>query len=403
MKYRYKAQNKEKIVQKGVIEAETKGEAIKTLQSHDLVVFSLTAEGDARAFKKQVNIPFLNRIKQKDLVVFSRELATLVEGKVSLVEALKSLARQTSNTNFKDVIAVVAQSVEGGSSLSKAMGKYPKVFSDFYMNLIKSSEVSGTLEKTLIYLADYEEQRHETISKVKGAMMYPVFILVFMGAIGVFAMVSIVPKITAMLTEAEVELPFMTKLIIAISDFLTNYWYVAILGTIGIVYGFWRWIHSRSGARIWGKIILKVPALGVVLKHFYLNRIAENLKTLLRGGISILRSLEVAANIIGNSVYKDIILETRDSVRGGKSMSSVFETYKEFPPMFTEMVKVGEKSGNVDNMLEKLAIFYKKEVDNVVENVSKLIEPFLIVLIAIGVAVLVSSIILPIYKMSEMF
>jgi len=403
MKYRYKAQNKEKIVQKGVIEAETKGEAIKTLQSHDLVVFSLTAEGDTRAFKKQVNIPFLNRIKQKDLVVFSRELATLVEGKVSLVEALKSLARQTSNTNFKDVIAVVAQSVEGGSSLSKAMGKYPKVFSDFYMNLIKSSEVSGTLEKTLIYLADYEEQRHETISKVKGAMMYPVFILVFMGAIGVFAMVSIVPKITAMLTEAEVELPFMTKLIIAISDFLTNYWYVAILGTIGIVYGFWRWIHSRSGARIWGKIILKVPALGVVLKHFYLNRIAENLKTLLRGGISILRSLEVAANIIGNSVYKDIILETRDSVRGGKSMSSVFETYKEFPPMFTEMVKVGEKSGNVDNMLEKLAIFYKKEVDNVVENVSKLIEPFLIVLIAIGVAVLVSSIILPIYKMSEMF
>jgi len=403
MKYRYKAQNKEKIVQNGVIEAETKGEAIKTLQSHNLVVFSLTAEGDARAFKKQVNIPFLNRIKQKDLVVFSRELATLVEGKVSLVEALKSLARQTSNTNFKDVIAVVAQSVEGGSSLSKAMGKYPKVFSDFYMNLIKSSEVSGTLEKTLIYLADYEEQRHETISKVKGAMMYPVFILVFMGVIGVFAMVSIVPKITAMLTEAEVELPFMTKLIIAISDFLTNYWYVAILGTIGIVYGFWRWIHSKSGARIWGKIILKVPALGVVLKHFYLNRIAENLKTLLRGGISILRSLEVAANIIGNSVYKDIILETRDSVRGGKSMSSVFETYKEFPPMFTEMVKVGEKSGNVDNMLEKLAIFYKKEVDNVVENVSKLIEPFLIVLIAVGVAVLVSSIILPIYKMSEMF
>jgi type IV pilus assembly protein PilC len=403
MKYRYKAQNKEKIIQEGVIEAETKGEAIKTLQSHNLVVFSLVSEGDVPAYKRQVKIPFLNRIKQKDLVVFSRELATLVEGKVSLVEALKSLARQTSNPNFKDVIAVVAQDIEGGSSLSKAMSKYPKVFSDFYMNLVRSSEVSGTLEKTLIYLADYEEQQHETISKVKGAMMYPVFILIFMGAIGIFAMVSIVPQLTGMLLEAEVELPFMTKLIIAISDFLKYYWYVAILGSIGFVYGFSRWIHSESGSRTWGKIVLKMPAFGSVLKHFYLNRIAENLKTLLRGGIPVLRALEVSANIIGNSVYKDIILETRDEVRGGKNMSSIFETYREFPPMFTEMVKVGEKTGNIDNMLEKLATFYKKEVDNVVENVSKLIEPFLIVLIAVGVAVLVSAIILPIYKMSEMF
>jgi len=401
MKYRYKAQNTEKIIQEGIIEAETKGEAIKTLQNHGLVVFSLIAEEDVRGFSKEVKIPFLNRIKQKDLVIFSRELATLVEGKVSLVEALKSLARQTSNPNFRDVIAETAQAIEGGSLLSKALGKHPKVFSDFYMNLIQSSEVSGTLEQTLLYLADYEEQKHETVSKIKGAMMYPVFILIFMVAIGVFAMVSIVPKLTDMLLEAEVELPFMTKMIIAISDFLVNYWYVAIIGSVGFVYGFLFWIRSESGGRAWGKIVLKIPVFGTILKQFYLNRIAENLKTLLRGGISILRSLEVSASIIGNSVYRDIILETREGVRGGKNMSSIFETYKEFPPMFTEMVKVGEKSGSVDNMFEKLAIFYKKEVDNVVENISKLIEPFLIVLIGLGVATLVSAIILPIYKMSE--
>jgi len=403
MKFRYKAQNQEKKVQTGVIEAESREEAIKTLQSHNLIVFSLISDKEIPAFKKQVKLPFLNRIKQKDLVVFSRELATLAEGKVSLVEALKSLAKQTSNPNFKDIIAVIAQDVEGGSSLSKAMSKYPKVFSDFYMNLIKSAEVSGTLEKTLIYLADYEEQRHDTVSKVKGAMMYPALLLIFMVVIGIFAMVKIVPQITAMLTEAEVELPTMTKILIGLSSFLQRFWYLAILGMIGLGFAFWRWIHTPQGSKIWGKVVLKIPVFGRVLKHFYLNRIADNLKTMLRGGISILKSLEVVSGVIGNSVYKDIIIETKEEVRGGKSMSSVFESYREFPPMFTEMVRVGEKSGNIDNMLEKLASFYKKEVDVVIDNISKLIEPFLIIIMALGVAFLVSSIIIPIYKMSEMF
>jgi len=403
MKFRYKAQNSEKIVQEGIVEAETKEEAIKTLQNYSLIVFSLVAEDDIPIYKKRVNIAFLNRIKQKDLVVFSRELATLVEGKVSLVEALKSLARQTTNPTFRDILAVVAQDVEGGSSLSKAMSKYPKIFSDFYMNLIRSSEVSGTLEKTLTYLADYEEKRHETTSKVKGAMMYPALLLVFMVIIGIFAMVKIVPQITAMLVEAKVELPMTTKLLIGLSDFLQKFWYIAIIGAGGVGYGFWYWIHTPQGSNIMGKIVLKIPVFGTILKHFYLNRIADNLKTLLRGGISILRSLEVTASVIGNSVYKDIILETKEEVRGGKNMSSVFMTYKEFPPMFTEMVKVGEKSGNIDNMLDKLASFYKKEVDAVIDNISKLIEPFLIIIMALGVAFLVSSIIIPIYKMSEMF
>jgi len=403
MKFRYKAQNQEKIVQAGVIEAESREEAIKTLQSHNLVIFSLVAEKDIPFFKKQVNVPFLNRIKQKDLVVFSRELATLVEGKVSIVEALKSLARQTSNPNFKDIIAILAQEIEGGSSLSKSMNKYPKVFSNFYINLIRSAEVSGTLEKTLVYLADYEESRHDTVSKIKGAMMYPLVLLIFMGAIGIFAMVAIVPQITSMLLEANVELPMMTKLLIGLSHFMQKFWYLVIVLIIGVIFGFIKWIHSSRGNKIWGKIILKIPIVSGVLKNFYLNRIADNLKTLLKGGISILKALDVVSGVIGNSVYRDIILETREEVRGGRSMSSVFEVYREFPPMFTEMVKVGEKSGNIDTMLEKLASFYKKEVDAVIDNVSKLIEPFLIIILALGVAFLVSAIIIPIYKMSEAF
>ncbi len=401
MRFHYRAQNPEKRIQAGIIEADTREEAIQTLQSHDLIVFSLVAEKDIPFFKKQVRIPLLNRIKNKDIVVFSRELATLVEGKVPLVEALKSLARQTRNPNLRDIIAVISQDVEGGSSLSRAMGKYPKVFSDFYLNLVKSAEVSGTLEKTLIYLADYEENNHDIISKVKGAMMYPTVLIIFMFIIGIFAMTEIVPKITGMLLEAKVQLPMTTRILIALSAFLQKFWYIAVLGTGASIWAFWYWIHTQEGSRLWGKILLRTPVLGTVLKHFYLNRIAENLKTLLRGGISILKALDVVAGVIGNSVYKDIILETKEEVRGGKSMSSVFETHREFPPMFVEMVEVGEKSGNIDMMLEKLAIFYKREVDAVVQNISKLIEPFLIIILGLGVAFLASSIILPIYKMTE--
>ncbi len=403
MKFRYKAQNQEKIIQAGVIEAENREEAVETLQSHNLIIFSLVAEKDIPFFKKKVNVPFLNRIKQKDLVVFSRELATLVEGKVSIVEALKSLARQTSNPNFKDVIAILAQEIEGGSSLSKSMGRYPRVFSNFYINLIRSAEVSGTLERTLTYLADYEENRHDTVSKIKGAMMYPLVLLIFMGAIGIFAMVAIVPQITSMLLEANVELPMVTKILIGLSSFMQRFWYLVILLIIGVIFGSIKWLRSSQGNRIWGKVVLKIPVVNGVLKNFYLNRIADNLKTLLRGGISILKALDVVSGVIGNSVYRDIILETREEVRGGKSMSSVFEVYREFPPMFTEMVKVGEKSGNIDTMLEKLASFYKKEVDAVIDNISKLIEPFLIIVLALGVAFLVSAIIIPIYKMSDAF
>ena len=233
--------------------------------------------------------------------------------------------------------------------------------------------------------------------------MYPVLLLVFMGAIGVFAMVKIVPQITAMLTEANVDLPLTTKILISLSNFLQKFWYIAILLVIGIVFGFWKWIHTPQGSKIWGRIAVRFPVFGRVLRNFYLNRIADNLTTLLRGGISVLKALEVVSGVIGNSVYKEIILETKEEVRGGKNMSSVFEVYREFPPMFTEMVKVGEKSGNIDNMFEKLAVFYKKEVDAVVDNISKLIEPFLIIIMALAVAFLVSAIVIPIYKMSEMF
>ena len=403
MKFKYKAQNPEGQLQVGVVEADSREEAIDTLHSHNLTILSLISERELPTYKREVKIPFLHRIRQKDLVVFSRELATLIEGRVSLVESLKSLAQQTLNPRFRNIISSLAQEIEGGSSLSKALAKYPNVFSDFYINLVQSAEVSGTLEKTLVYLADYEEKRYDTISKIKGALTYPALVTIFTLAVGIFAMVGIVPQITSMLTEANVELPLTTKILIGASHFLKNYWYIVLLLSTGIIFGWWKWIHTKEGRRLWGKFLIKLPIFGKILRHFYLNRIAENLKTLLKGGVSVLKALEIVASVTGNSVYKDIILETREEVRGGKSMSSVFQTYREIPPMFTEMVRVGEHSGNVDEMLGKLATFYKREVDEVIENLSKLIEPMLIIVLGLGVGLLVSSIIIPIYRMTQAF
>lgn len=401
MKFNYKARNPKGNIQKGVVEADSKEEALATLDSYDLTVLELVAQGEIPAYKKELEIPFLNRISQKDMVVFSRELSTLVGGKVALVEALRSLARQMTNPRFKKVLAEVAQDVEGGSSLSQAMSRHSNVFSDFYINLIRSAEAAGTLEKTLSYLADYQEKRYETISAIRGAMTYPAFVVGGSMVIGILMMIFIVPRITGILASGDVELPLPTKILIAISNILKNYWYVVSIVFIGLAYGFWKWIHTEEGRRSWHAFILKIPYFGKIFQKFYLNRIASNLSTLLKGGISVIRSLEITSQVIGNYVYEKIILESKEQVRMGKSISSVFAFYPEIPPMFAEMVKVGEKSGNIDEMLEKLAVFYQKEVDRVIENLAQLIEPILIIILGLGVAFLALSIIMPIYNMTQ--
>lgn len=400
MKFKYKAITKDGINQEGFIEAEGENEAIKSLHLRDLTILSCKSYAEIPAYQKEITI--FQRITPKDLVVFFRELATLIEGKVVITEALKSLVKQTGNAKLKFVISEIAQEVESGVSLSKAMGRFSDLFPEFYTSLVRSAEISGSLEQTLVYIADYEEKKYDTISKIKGALSYPIFVVGMTLVVGVIVMMFVIPNITSILIEANAQLPLSTKILIATSDFLKRFWWLVLIILGGSVFAFgYSYKKYTIFKREVDRWILKLPVFGLIIKEFYLERISGNLSTLLKGGITILRSLEVTSKVTGNQIYKEILIEAQEEIKAGKSMSSVFRIHPEMPPMFIELIKVGETSGSLDEVLSKVSKFYAKEVDNVVENIAKLIEPFLVVVIGVGVAVMIMAVLMPIYNLAQ--
>ena len=262
------------------------------------------------------------------------------------------------------------------------------------------NKVSGRLQESLIYLADYLEKEYYLISKVRGAMVYPAFILFTFVVVGVLVLVMVIPSLTAILLESGQELPWSTKLVIAVSDFLVNWGWILLLGLIGFAIFVWQYKKTKQGRLIWDTAKLKIPIFGKILQKTYLARFADNLNALVKGGVSIIQSLNISGQVIGNVVFQKILYQARDQVKSGQSISSTLEQHKVFPPLFNQMVRTGEQSGKLDVILGKLSSFYNKEVDNIVNNLSQLIEPVLIVGLALGVAVLVFAVFMPIYNLA---
>ncbi|MBU4030670.1 type II secretion system F family protein [Patescibacteria group bacterium] len=401
MKFNYLARDLKGETQTGVIEASDYSAALKILQDKGLIVVNLKIGGRALLISREIKI--FNRIKRKDIFVFFRQLAILVDADVPLVQSLNILSKQTESRSLKDIISATASDVDGGMAFSKAMGKHPKVFSIFSVNLIKSGEISGRLQETLNYLADYLEKEFYLISRVRGAMTYPAFILGAFIIVGVLVMTMVIPNLTSILLEAEQELPFSTKIVIWTSDFIRGSWWLIL--TFLIVFGFViaRYKKTARGKFYWDMFKLKIPIFGKIFQKTYLARIADNLGTLVKGGVSIIQSLNITGQVVGNAIFQQIIFQARDDVKVGKSISSVLEERDEFPPLFSQMVKTGEKTGKLDLILEKISIFYSKEVDNIVNNLSQIIEPLLIVILGVGVSILVFAVFIPIYNLAGAF
>lgn len=400
MKFKYRAITKDGIDQEGVVEASSENEAIKTLHLRNLTVISLRNLEDIPIHQREITI--FERISSKDLVVFFRELATLIEGKVVITEALKSLIKQTKKKKLRGIISQIAEDVEGGIAFSKALAKFKELFPEFYISLVRSAEISGNLERTLIYIADYEEKKYETISKIKGALQYPVFVIGMTMVVGIIVMIFVIPQLTSILLEAGAELPLATKILIWTSSFLRRFWWLLILGIIAFIVGFiYFYKNNIDFKRLVDRLMLKIPMFGEIIKEFYLERISDNLSTLLKGGITIIKSLEVSADVTGNQIFREILIESQEQIKAGKSISSVLQIHPEIPPMFVELVRVGETSGSLDEVLAKISKFYGKEVENVVQNITKLIEPFLVVIIGGGVAVMIMAVLLPIYNLAQ--
>jgi type IV pilus assembly protein PilC len=401
MKYFYQAKDIRGLAKSGVLEASSKEAALEVLNNNGLFPTEIKQEGEEKKDFLDRKFNLFSRTSMKDVAMFSRQLSIMIDSNVPPAEAIDALADQTRNKDFKEKIYNIAKDVRGGTPLSKALGKYPDVFSVFYINMVKSGEVSGNLPTILEKVADHLESEYAIRSKMMGAAMYPMVILIIFILIFVVLMIFVIPGLVKVLVESGQELPIATKIIISISDFFVNFWYLVVGLLAGITAFFIYYPKTAKGKDVFDAISLRIPIFGPFLKNLYLTRFAENFSTLISAGITINEALEVVADLIGNNVYRNAIIRTKDRVVKGESISFVLSQQTGvISPLFVQMVSVGEKTGRLDSSLVNVVRFYKRETEIFVDSLSSIIEPILIIGLALMVGFLVAAVLLPIYQIS---
>ena len=399
MKFNYQARTKDGKVETGTIEASTRKAAIDVLHQNNLFPTAIKELSSSNLF---LRLNYFQGIPLKEIVLFSREMATMLDSKVPLAEALDSLGHQTKNLDFQDKIYKLSMAIRGGSTFSKALGVYPKVFSSFYINMVKSGEASGNLSEVLDRVSTHLEKEYELRSKTLSAMMYPSIVFVVFILIFIVLMVFVIPNLTEVLTAGGKELPLITQIVVGASDFFKQWW-IAIIGAFAVLFFFIkRYSETREGKRLFDRTSLHLPIVGGFLKNLYLARFAENFSVLITAGIPIAQALEITADLIGNTVYQDIIIESRNRVVKGEPFSSVLDRFPEYiPSLFVQMASVGERTGRISTTLMNIVRFYQKEIDAFVGGLSSILEPILIIGLALMVGFLVAAVVLPLYQMSS--
>jgi len=395
MFFRYEATDNQGAKKIGLVEATNSQEAAALLKDNGLNLLSL----QVTSVKKGFNIPFLNRISLKDLVVFARQFSIMIGAGVAMVQALRILVNQTENPNLKKVIAEIADEVDGGSPLSDCLAKRPKIFSQFFVSVIKSGERSGKLDDVLSYLADEIGKDYDMTSKIRGAMIYPVVVICAMFAIGLVMMIFVLPKLMDVLTETGTALPLATRILIGISNFLTGYWWIVLAFLVAAIVALRMVLKSKPGRIVFDGLILRVPVFGKLFQKILLVRFCRSMNTLLIGGVSIENSLSIAGDVVSNMTYQSLVEKTIRAVEDGNSISMVFLESSLVPKMVSYMMQVGEETGKLDLVFSKVAEFYSREVDNMLANMMSLLEPLVMVLIGVGVGVMVAAVIMPMYSM----
>lgn len=400
-RYDYSARDAQGNPVEGLVEADTVDIATDALKDRGLFVLTIAEHQDRALFDKE--LPFFNKIPIKDLVIFSRQFSVLMGAKVPLVQALKTVARQTQNQRLKAVLLDIAGEVEAGTSLSVAMAKHPKAFSSFFVNMIRSGETTGRLEEVMNYLADQMERDFDLMTKIKGAMIYPIFIIIGLVIVGFIMMVFVVPKLTATLTESGAALPWTTRLLIGTSGFFKTYAVQIVIASVLGLAAFRWWTSTPGGRAIWDRVKLRIPVFGDLLRHIYIVRFTRSMSTLISGGVDIPQSLAIVADIVGNEYYRQLILETKKEVSDGNSITTVFNRTTAFPQMIPQMMAVGEETGRIGEVLERLTGFYSRELSNSVSNLVSAIEPLIMLVMGGAVGVMVAAIILPMYNLASQF
>lgn len=402
MKFKYRAIAKNGEEQNGKIDAASREKAVELLQKYDLIVVSVE-EGGTEISLSGLMAKVRRKVPIKKIVIFSKELSILISSGVSLVEALKIEYEQEESQLFREQIMAIADMVDDGDQFSEALSRFPNTFSDFYVNIVRSGEVSGKMQESLLHLADYVEKNYLLGSQVKNAMMYPCVILLGFLGVGICMMIFVVPQLVGIFSENATELPLPTKILIFISDLLVNNLPMLIIVSTGLAIFLKKYLKTEKGKLQLDTLLLTIPPFNELFKKFYLARFADNLSMLIGSGVNIVNALEISGDVAGNLVYKKIIYSSVEDVKIGGSIAFAFEDNKYVSPMVSKMLKIGEKTGKVDSVLKDVAKFYNNEVDIAVGGLTAIIEPILILFLGGGVGLMVAAIIMPIYQMTEFY
>lgn len=394
--YQYTAKDLNGKAITGSIEANSELDAATVLHKKELIVVSIVPA------KKKAIKSSTGKIKQEDLVVFSRQLATMIEAGIPLVQSLAILSEQVDNKNLKHVVSIVKQDIESGMNFCDALAKHPNAFSDFFINMSRAGEASGTLDEVLDRLATYMEKMAALTRKIKSSMVYPTVVVGMAALITAVLLLKVVPTFKGIFEMLGGELPLATQILIGISDIFRKYFFIVVGLFILAGFAFQRYLSTEKGRYNFDALILKIPVLGILFRKVAVAKFSRTFSTLIKSGVAVLNALEIVGKTAGNKIVETAIMECRTSVREGEPISTQLSKSGVFPPMVCRMIGVGEQTGQLEKMLTKIADFYDDQVDAAVSGLTSMIEPLVIGLLGVIIGGIVISLFLPIFKITEL-
>lgn len=397
MLFTYKAVAKTGVETLGDIEAQSQEAAINALQRSGLVVISVRPAGKKVGINLNLSFSIFNRISPKDIAIISRQIATLLGAHVPVLKTFRFIASETEKPLVAKVFTEVSDDIQNGLPISEALAKHRDVFSDFYVNMVRGGEESGGLSDTFVALAEQLERSSELITKVRGALVYPAFVIVVFFVVMGLLLTLVVPQLADIITQSGQPVPFYTTIVIGLSSLLVKYGFFLLMVLVAVIFLAWRYANTAPFLQ---KVKLWAPGFGKLYRMLYLMRIADNMNVMLSNGITMVHSLEITARVVDDKTYQEILVKALDGVKGGSPLSVAIGGHKEIPNMMVQMIKVGEESGELGVILQKVAVLYQHEVSEAIASVISLIEPAMIVALGAGVGVVFASVLIPVYQIA---
>ena len=401
--FKYTALDADGKERSGTIDALNIDIAIAAVQRRNLIISRIEPVANKTGVNLSARVSFFDRITNADIVMISRQMTTLFEAQVSAMRAFRLLASEARTPKLGAKLDEVANEIQSGSTISMALSHHPDVFTPFYVNMVRAGEESGKLDETFSFLASYLDRNYEIISKARNALIYPAFIIFTFVVVMVLMMTIVIPNLAGMLTTVGGPVPLPTQIVLAVSGFFRTYIIFMLIAVIGFIVFLYQYAQTATGKVVLSRARLQMPAVGNIYRKIFLSRIADNLSTMLRSGIQILRAIEITSAVVDDPVYSGILAQAAIDVKGGIPLSEALRKHNEIPGIVVAMIKIGEETGNIGTILDTIARFYRREVDNAVDTLVGLIEPILIVGLALGVGVLLAAVLMPIYNIASSF